>query len=147
MRTANLVTGLVAILFGLVMYRYIIPNQVMDLGGFGMAPQTFPRVAAGVMAFFGGVLVVQQFSPGSRDATPSPMALPQWYFLLLITAMLLVAVLMLTYLGFVWSAPLMIAAFMLFAGCRAWVKIVLVAVSLPALLYVVFWLLLEIPLP
>lgn len=152
--------GCVFTLFGVAMLVWVIPAQVRDAGSFGLPPSFTPRILAWTIIGFGALLFAINARTFLRDAQPSTRAAAiTWrnvrHLALTMGAVLAMLVLMKAvgdrsatpFTGFLVAAPPGLVAFtMIHRGAPLWAY-ALNALALPLVIYLIFWLLLDRPLP
>lgn len=146
-RLAAMSGGVCASLLGVALLTYVIPNYVPEPSfsiGDAPGPQAFPRVLAWGFLILGVADAVFVWMSGEK----TPWRLPEaGGRLLLVTAMLLVALLAMPYLGMVpVGVVLMIAITTLASGQRVLPSVV-TAVLFAAVIYLIFVTVAGIPLP
>ena len=137
---ANRLSGLVFVGFGLLPFTVVIPWQVETVAYGWLKPRTLPRILAVFMVICGAVLAI--WPPADRAGRDI-----RWARAALFAALLVVALALMSRLGFVLVAPVMALAIMLLAGERRPLWLILGAGGMPALIWLVVARLLERPLP
>ncbi|WP_137700147.1 tripartite tricarboxylate transporter TctB family protein [Marimonas lutisalis] len=133
-------TGLFFILFGVVLYAVIVPWQAETVEYGWLRPRTLPRVLAVVLVLCGLALVWRPVG----DARPGNL---HWGRAIAFAAVLVGGLVLMTRLGFVWTAPVMALALMWLAHERRALWLVLGVVGMPALIWFTVAIMLERPLP
>lgn len=148
MRTADVLTAITLIIGGLLVFFWVIPHQVGASATWGLSAAMFPKVATGGCIFFAAILLIQRLTPLNQEfREENPMPLFRWGFLLVAALLFAIAVITFQFWSFLIVAPILVGAFMVFAGCRKPLLIVLVSLSVAFITYALFWELLGIPLP
>ena len=137
---ADRVGGVFFIVFGLVLYLFIIPAQTEPAESGWVFPQTIPNVIAWLLCLLGAWLVIRPSIVGGELLDTFPKAT---LFLLVI----LVSVISMSYAGFVWIAPPLALAIMLLKGERRKLWLVVGSVVMPALIWLLVVPVLERVLP
>ena len=146
MHRSDMASGLIVVLFSLLLLLWILPNYGGQGFGQGLAPQFMPSVGAYAMLIC-GVLLVGQTASRMRHARTSPEeatvdrssddAFWRWgLFVLWPIAYVSVAILAIASIGLIYSGPFIIAAMLVLIGVRQPVVILLAALIPPMLIYI-----------
>lgn len=150
MRKADLVSGALVALFGLVLFLIIIPIWVPTIleGSYGLHAKDMPNVAAITITALAIFLVASRLRVGNdkADLTP-PITRENWWFLLRGAIFLIVATALFVSIGFLAAGPVTVAGFMLMMGERRPIPIGITALGAPVIIWLFFWQLLRFPLP
>jgi len=140
MQNTDRMTGGFFLVFGIVLYFAIIPNNVSDMEGGWILPTTIPNATAVLMALCGGVLVVK---PTVQDIqSPKEFMRAGFYF-----ALLVLGLWAMSYVRFVYAGPAIALVLMGLIGERRPVWIVTSVVILPAAIWFLVTVILERSLP
>ena len=139
--------GLIILLTAGLLY-YWSYGQIVDVGttmkGVN-SPRFFPRLTLICMAFFAIVLIYQDLvGRGTKSNGKEVLISREMVILFSIAGGF---VLSLRTLGYFISAPLLLFCTMLYLGERNWIRIILITLITPAVLYLFFDRILEILLP
>ncbi|MEM1047916.1 MAG: tripartite tricarboxylate transporter TctB family protein [Pseudomonadota bacterium] len=144
----DIVAGLILAVLAVLALVWLVPGHVeRSLSDHDVQPGFFPNLAAGVVLVLSLGLVVQRFlREGKRRSAFGqgrfvPLDLAIW---VLVAGL---AMLGLNTVGFLVVAPLLIAAGMLFAGCRKIWLVAAVAVLFPVLVDQAAWHVFTVDLP
>lgn len=133
-------SGLFFVLFGLMLFFYLIPTQVETVDYGAIRPKTLPQILAVIMGVFGAVLML-------RPADGSDLQRMPWLKSGGIVLALAVGIWLISLFGFeVVAAPLALLL-MLVMGERRPFWIGLGVIGMPALIWFVVTVLLQRPLP
>jgi putative tricarboxylic transport membrane protein len=123
--TADRATGGFFLLFGVLLYFVIIPKYVEVADGAWLMPSTVPNAIAVVLSICGALLMLKPTA--HRVQNTREMMFAGLYFTLLAAGLLLMS-----YVGFVYAAPVLALAVMLLIGERRPFWLLLGVVGLPA---------------
>ena len=156
MRTADIFSSAVVVLFGVVLLAVIIPGWVpVEEGpGFGLSATTMPIVAAGTFTalavpfFFYRVLGmgVQTEADEQYDRT-APIERKSWLFLLRGGVFLIAMTALFNWFGFLVAGPPTVAGFMLMMNEKRVLRVGVTAFGATAAIWLFFWQFLKFPLP
>lgn len=139
-------TVTVAALIGLA----LVPSQVLEpkFGGRSIAfsPKTFPAITLSVMALCGVAMALTPLRAASEPRTTPPGG-PLSPRMLAPLAIMLAAVMLMEPVGMPITGALTIAAICYVLGTRNPLTVLLLAVTVPALIWVVFRMMLKVFLP
>lgn len=127
-------------LFGLMLFFYLIPTQVETVEYGAIRPKTMPQILSVIIGVSGVLLTLKPADGTDLQAMP-------WPKVCLIIAILVVGLWCLAQFGFVFVAPPLALVLMLVMGERRPLWIGLGAVGMPALIWFAVTILLERPLP
>lgn len=136
------------LIFSLLLYLVIIPDQVSDTRTFGVSPRVMPDVIALVLVFlsvclfFSGRATAKKANQKVYTFEPAAMKL-----VLLAVAVLIVYQLVVYTVGFIITAALFVAVLMFATGQRSKVTIGAISVILPVSIYMFFNKILQMYLP
>ena len=156
MKTVDIVSCALIMLFGLALLFVIIPGWVpVEAGpGFGLAATTMPNVAAVTATALAALFFIYRLSNRQTrteandlyDATP-PIERKNWLFLLRGGLFLIAVTVLFNWLGFLVAGPPTVAGFMIMMGERKPWHIGCTAVGATAVIWLFFWQFLKFPLP
>ncbi len=134
---------LFAVFAALLAYTFTLPKPQLSVG---VGPAFVPQIVLSALLCLTVALLIKGWLQ-TRRSTPDPPEKRQGR--LHIYGMLLAVgfVLLMEYVGTFVSIPLFIAAIMLLAGGRRPLTVVLMALGIPAIIYMVFTLFLQIQFP
>jgi hypothetical protein len=151
MRRADIVSGLVLTLFGIVSLFAIIPAQVgSDAGDSSVAPDLFPLTLMWLLTGLAVLLWVSRLAQSGKmqEEEPAPLEPNNFFFIVAASIGLLGSYLAITYLGFIVGSVLTVALWMLAMGGRRHpIRLVVASLVAPALIYVFFRHLFTVLLP
>lgn len=149
MRKVDIYAALGLLGFVAVMVFVVIPRETSGGVWHGLSPYFYPAVMlAGVALSSVGLLVQALTRPGAyKDQPETPLTLAELGFFLLISAIILGAVFVMHAFGTWAGGIVLIAATMVFMGCRSPVKIAAVALPTLVVTYLLVTKVLKIPLP
>lgn len=133
-------SGLFFFFFGLALYLVIIPNFVEQVEGGWVHPDTVPNAIAIILSLCGALLFLRPTRHQVQNA--SEFAKAGLYF-----GILLVALIAMSWLGFVYVGPLVALVIMLLIGERRPVWLLIGVVGMPALIWFLVAQVLERALP
>ena len=133
-------SGLFFLLLGLGLMFLIIPTQVETGDDTSLSPEVLPNVVAVVMAICGGILVL-------RPTEHQPYGHHQIFRAAVITGILFLAVLAVSWFNFIAVAPILALIIMIITGERSPVWLVSGAVLVPTVIWVLITQFLERALP
>ncbi|MCF3594539.1 tripartite tricarboxylate transporter TctB family protein [Rhodobacteraceae bacterium LMO-12] len=138
--TTDRILGLVVVVFAVLLYFVIVPWQVETVDYGWLKPRTLPRIVAVILGVCGVALILRP----SGDASPG---LLHWNRAALFAGVLIGALWVMSFVGFVYTAPVMALALMWLAHERRWYWLLFGVAGMPALIWFVVAILLERPLP
>lgn len=132
----NLFIGIVFIILGIAIY-ILSYTQAPGTSDWSLSPAFFPRLAATLICGLGLLLIVVEMVFTKRDLG-SVLEGVQWrvfsYVVGTIAIMIFYTV-FITWVGFIISTIITMAAMMVLYGVRRWVLIVLISVCVPLFIY------------
>lgn len=147
MRRADIVSAAVLFALGLVAILVVIPRNVADGALSGELPPSFmPYVAATIGTVAMALLLCVRLVRRGPDDAPAPLPRDSWIFIGAATAVLGAAFAVMTAVGYVAAATIVVAGFMALARAP-WKAAVAAALALPAGLWFLFDRVLGFPLP
>lgn len=138
--TADRLSGLFFVAFGVLLYLVIIPWQVETVDYGWLKPRTLPRILAVILGLCGVVLALRP--PGDTAHRDT-----RWARAAVFACVLILSLGLMAQLGFVFVAPAMALAIMVLSGERRPKWLALGVVGMPLLIWLVVAQLLERPLP
>ncbi|MDF0601381.1 tripartite tricarboxylate transporter TctB family protein [Psychromarinibacter sp. C21-152] len=139
--TVDRLLGALVAGFGVVLLFVLIPAHVQARPGEPVDPSLFPRIAAWMLMLLGGL---QMVFPGGGTTVPPPRDIGR---LALAVAMLVAAALVLRVIGFIPTAILLMGTTVLLIHERRPLWAVLSVLAVPVLVWALFELVLQRPLP
>jgi hypothetical protein len=156
MKTADIYSTAVVVLFGLVLYFVIIPGWVpVEEGpGFGLKATTMPIVAVVTFTILAMMYFIhrvrgksgQSEADEEYDSTP-PIPRAGWLFLLRGSVFLIVVTALFNWAGFLVAGPPTVAGFMIMMGEKRMLHVGATALVATAATWLFFWQFLKFPLP
>ena len=147
-KTDLIASGLLTIL-GLLTIFVIIPLQVSERTDYGLPPDVFPIVTAGIATALSALLFVlklREYGKTEEDGG-APIPARSWTLLAGMSFLLIMVLIGIQYLGFLIGGPLTVLVFMLLMGERRPLRLIGVSVLAPAIVYAFFWQIFRIPMP
>ncbi len=126
--SADRISGIFFLLFGLAMYLYVNPNYIEATEGGNISPNTVPNIVSIVMAVCGGLLALKPTN--HRAHSSRSMAITGFY-----VALLTVGLYAMSWFGFEYVAPVLALAIMWAIGERRPLWLGLGVVVVPAVIW------------
>ena len=150
----DVISGLVLVVFSVLLIAYLIPRFVEESAGSALSPQFFPRLGAILIGLGGSVLVVLSWLRPSRPQAQRSLGTTekrqtekqQHDKVLLIVASMAGFIFLFQWLGYSYATPPTLAVLMVLFGARHPLTIVGVAATTTIALFVLFSLGLKLPL-
>jgi len=140
-RRADLISGAVIFVAGLVMIYVIVPIQIDSAGDYGLDPAFFPLMVLWLVVIMSALLVLTRIRK-PPDPPESERLLDRWNWLFITCTIVFLTVgfIAINRLGFVIAGALMIAVMMVIFELRhlKWAEIAGVSLIAP---FVIYWLL------
>lgn len=133
-------SGLFFVLFGLMLFFYLIPTQIETVDYGAIRPKTMPQILAVILGLAGAILMVKPADGTDLQQIP-------WGKSLLIISVLVLGLWLIGQFGFVYLASPLALTLMLIMGERRPIWIGIGALGMPALIWFAVTILLERPLP
>lgn len=156
MKTADIFSNAVVVLFGLALLFVFIPGFVpVESGpGFGLAATTMPTVAATTMVALAAMFFVYRLrraqptdeSAAEYDAT-QPIERKNWLFLLRGAVFLIAMTAIFEWVGFLAAGPPTVAGFMIMMDEKRPIAVIGTSIIATAAIWLFFWQFLRFPLP
>ena len=140
MRRSDIISGFVFILFGLITIFIIIPNQISGSSDYGIAPDVFPLTLIWIFTILCMFLCVNRLlsKKPTKDADSRKSNI-QWGFISLASLFLISNFVLFKYLGFIYGGIYTVAVVMLvMGGYRHKIRLILVTILAPCLIYLIF---------
>ena len=138
------VIGLGLLVFSLVMYFFIIPNQIKEIsfGAGSLSPSIFPKVAVVIIGFLATCLMINSFffKRQTRLSPFGPKALAIILFLVAYVAGIQI-------LGYYVATGLFLLALMIYLSREKWIKYTVIIVIFLVVNYLFFEKVLKLILP
>jgi putative tricarboxylic transport membrane protein len=141
LRLGDRLSGAVVVLFALLLWLVIIPDQVDEASYGWMRPRTLPLVATTAMGFFGTLLIV--------FAMPRPVpasALPGLR-IAAVAVIVAIAIVATGFFGFLVISPALALAVSLLCGERRWPWLLAGAAAVPTAIWIIVSVVLSRALP
>lgn len=140
-RLGDRLSGAVVVLFALLLWLAIIPDQVDEASYGWMRPRTLPLIAAAAMGLFGALLIV--------FAAPRPVPASALATLRVgvVAGVLAIAVVATGIFGFLAVSPFLALAISFLCGERRWRLLLAAAAAVPAAIWLIVSVVLSRPLP
>ena len=126
--SADRVSGGFFLLFGLAMYFYVNPNYIETIDEGNIAPDSLPNIVSIVIAICGGFLMLKPTAQQVRS--PRSMAKAGIY-----VAILAASIYAMSWVGFVYVAPVLALVIMMLIGERRPFWLALGAIGMPAIIW------------
>lgn len=150
MRTSDLISGSLIVLFGFVMIFIIVPIQISSSGEYGIDPKFFPVTLLWLVVVMGVLLVLTRLPtpPDPPDIEPL-LDKHNWLFIGAATAFLVAAFVAIQTFGFLTAGAIMTALLVYALGGRgrSWIELVAIAVIAPTAIYYTLYHLFSVRLP
>ena len=140
MMTLNRLSGLLAILFGLILFFWIIPSQTETVDTGWLKPHTLPDAVALFICALG---LIHFIVPTGEAQIDWGLSLRIGLFVLITLAGLY----LMSLVGFLIAAPVLMAVLMLMIGERRILWLIMGIVFLPGVIWLAVEVLLHRPLP
>tara|TARA_B110000091_G_scaffold214018_1_gene265440 strand:- start:1887 stop:2312 length:426 start_codon:yes stop_codon:yes gene_type:complete len=138
--TTDRATGAFFLVFGALLYFVVIPAQIDGGSGSWVLPATIPNAVSIVMAACGLLLMLKPTN--QRGHNTQDLMFAVMYFVLLAFGLFVMS-----YAGFVYTAPFIALIIMLLIGERRPVWLGIGVIGLPVIIWVLVAQVLERPLP
>ena len=145
-RNLNLWAGLIISIAGLIGIFYLVPRHIGSGFGFGLSPQFFPYLCLGVITVLGGLLFITRLRNPEMEQNRIELGRSTIFPLLLFMGVMALGLLLISTVGYLVGAMVLVAAFMLAMGERRPSWIVPTAVIWPLLMWLLFGVVLGTPL-
>jgi hypothetical protein len=143
-RRADIISGSLILLSGLVMIFVIVPQQIKSSSDYGLDPAFFPLALVWLIVLMGGLLVVTRI-PQPADPPEAEPVLDRWNwgFVLVTGVFLVLGFTAIKALGFVIAGSIMVAVLMLALEWRnlRWIEVIGISALVP---FIIYWLLFNI---
>jgi len=140
LRKYNIISGALLFITSLVFLLVVIPNETAPGEEYGMPPAFLPNI---IMILIGmlsvALLLVNLFGNKKEESDPAPITLKNWLHLIIFAVIIFSSLLLMTFIGFIASGALMIAAYMIYMGKRNIIPILLTSIATPIFIYYVLW--------
>jgi hypothetical protein len=140
MRTSNLISGVVLLVFGLLLLFWLIPWQVEEAFGGEVSPRLLPQICAIGICILSVILIVSNLR---ADKDPTNAKPPITWFearaALIIAALLAIGIYVFTIAGPIPSSILLIVGVMFAMGERRILPYILIPAALLVGSYVLFY--------
>jgi putative tricarboxylic transport membrane protein len=148
-RRADIYSGGLLVVFGLVMIFAIVPSQIDSTGDYGLDPKFFPVSLLWIIVYMSALLVGSRWMIKVDDRDdPGPLDRQNWMFIGGSALYLLVGFVTIDFAGFIPGGILMIAVLMYLMGERQnWIRLASVSVATPIVIYLAMRHLFTIQLP
>lgn len=148
MNRLDTITGSIFFVFSIFGLIFVVPQETFSLGeDFGLSPSFFPYVVFGLLLILSGLLAIKSIFISSDEPAYRMFAAGEFNKFLLNCGLACCSIVGLHLFGFLIMAPLIITATMLIMGCRKWWLLAVVALLPSVILYMVFVVILNLPLP
>ncbi len=142
MKKANLVSGIILLLFSLALLFWVIPEQVEDAFDGQVSPRLLPQICAVGIGLLSLVLIFSNFTaftePGAKEAPPalSWLEIRAW---LVIAGMMAVSIFVFTLAGPIVACTLLIVGILFAMGERRILPYILIPAVLLTGSYFMFY--------
>lgn len=127
-KSADRISGIFFLLFGLAMYFYVNPNYIETTDSGNISPNTVPNIVSIVIAICGTFLAIKPTNHRTRN--PQSMAITGFYVVILATGLYAMS-----WVGFVYVAPVLALVIMWAIGERRPLWLGLGVVAMPAIIW------------
>lgn len=139
----NVVAGLTLLLFGVLLYVYLIPTQVPQSDGMPLAlsPQLFCRISAGCLIFLSVLLLAgsNRIETDEDENISSGAELrEQWLRGGVSVILSVIYITLISFLGYFVSTFLILTVFTLFFGGKNWPVIIATQLGVLCFIYLLF---------
>lgn len=139
MRRSDIISGIVLALFGLVAIFVIIPSGISVTDEYGLNPRVFPLTVMWLGTAVALILVGYRLREAPVADDPAPMDAKNWLFIAGMSVYLAATYFAITIVGFKIAGPACVAVLMAVMGeYRHPVRLVLVSLAFPLLVYYAF---------
>ena len=142
MKKANLVSGILLLIFSIVLFFWLIPTQVEEAYDGQVSPRLLPQICAIGIGILSVILIftnIRAFTePGAKDAPPalSWLEVRAW---LVVAGMLAICIVVFTLTGPIAACVLLICGILFFMGERRILPYVLIPAVLLTASYFMFY--------
>jgi Tripartite tricarboxylate transporter TctB family len=139
LRRSDIISGIVLALFGIVTIFVIIPSGISVSEEYGLSPRIFPLTVMWLGTLVALILVVQRLREAPVETDEPPMHTKNWIFIAAMSAYLAATYFAIDVVGFKVVGPVSVAVLMVMMGeLRHPVRLVLVSLTLPLIVYYTF---------
>jgi putative tricarboxylic transport membrane protein len=144
-----MVSGVIAIVFALILYFVIIPSTIADITDFGVSSRFLPEILAGVIGFLGIWLVVEGFvkKKGYIGDGKYIINLHDTRLILITIGIIALYIIALEYVGYIVTTCLLIGTLMWLYGERRIALVAAIAILFPIVIRIFFAYALKMQLP
>lgn len=138
MKRADIISGGLLVLFGLITIFVIVPVQIDSGGDYGLDPSFFPVTLLWIVTAMAVLLVVSRLPlPADPSDTTPPLDGLNWLFIVVATVLLAIAYVAIDTIGFIISSIVLIAAGMLATGARRtnWLALAIIPFAATFVIY------------
>lgn len=153
----DFLTGLLFLVFGLVIRIFIIPNQASNSNAYGLPSSFFPNVVAYIIITLSILLILKSIINGKADLKNSlkmfiETNIQKDNLLSYKNAFIIFAIctgyfIGLIFLSFIYITPITIILIALYFGWRKWISLILTAGLVTVAIQYLFESMMKIPLP
>lgn len=153
----DFLTGLLFIVFGLIIRIFIIPNQASNSNMYGLPSSFFPNVVAYIIIALSILLILKSIINGKDDLKKSmkmfiETSIQQENLLSYKNAFIIFIICIgyfigLILLSFIYITPITIILIALYFGWRKWISLILTSVLVTVAIQYLFESMMNIPLP
>lgn len=140
MRTANLISGVALLIFGLLLLFWLIPWQVEEAFGGEVSPRLLPQICAVGMCVLSVILIVTNLrAPADSPDSKPPITWFEARAALIIAVLLAIAIYVFTLAGPIPASLILIIGVMFAMGERRILPYILIPTVLLSASYVLFY--------
>lgn len=140
MRTANLISGVVLLIFGLLLLFWLIPWQVEEAFGGEVSPRLLPQICAIGICILSVILIITNLRSGTDPVgTKPPITWFEARAAIVIAVLLAAGIYLFTIAGPVPSSLLLVVGVLFAMGERRVLPYILIPAVLLAASYVLFY--------
>jgi putative tricarboxylic transport membrane protein len=141
LRRADIISGAVVVLFGLLMIFVIVPLQIASTSEYGLDPKFFPVLLLWILVAMGALLIVSRVTQPADDSDRK-LVLDRWNWAFIAGAAIffLLGFIAINALGFVIAGAIIVALLMIAIEMRhiRWIELIGVSALAP---FMIYWLL------
>lgn len=137
MKRADIYSGGLLLLAGLVTIFVIVPLQIDSGGDYGLDPSFFPLTTLWLIVLMAAVLIAHRLLTQETESSSAPLDGMNWLFICAASVLLAVAYYGMITIGFIATSLILIALLMIATGARRknWLAIATVPIIAPFAIY------------
>lgn len=146
-KNACTIVGVLLILFSLMMYFVIIPSQVKHIEGYGISPQTFPKLMAVLLFVFSVIYTIQSCMNKEQETSYSHSSREQFIRFIVTILITVIYIMCIGKFGYIVSTIIALGAYLYMFGVRDWKITVPIMIITPIMIKIFFTCFLNMVLP